>query len=70
MKADVLDAAFLDMAQARSHTVQERLDADEARAGVGGGLGDQMLAAAEADFEDKGMTFPSPLRGRCREGGG
>ena len=41
------------MAQARGDAVEEGLDADEARVRVRGGLGDEMLAAAEADFEDE-----------------
>jgi hypothetical protein len=41
------------MPQARRHAVHERLDADEARKRVGQRLRDQMLAAAEADFEDE-----------------
>lgn len=57
VQTDVLRAALLDVAQARGNAVQERLDADEAAVGMSGGLGDQVLAAAEADFEDLGAGF-------------
>ena len=47
----VADAAALDRRQRLGDAVDERLAADEADVGMGERLGDEMLAAAEADFE-------------------
>ena len=51
MQADVGEPALLDRCQRLGHAVDERLAADEACARMAPGLGDQVLAAAEADFQ-------------------
>ena len=51
MQPDVFELAFVDRRQRLGHAVDERLDADEARARMPRGFGDQMLAAAEAAFQ-------------------
>ena len=45
------ELALLDRGQRLGHAVDEGLDADESRARMLRGLGDQMLAAAEAAFQ-------------------
>ena len=51
MQPDVFELALVDRRQRLGHAVDERLDADEARARMLRGFGDQMLAAAEAAFQ-------------------
>ena len=51
MQADIGEPCALDRGERLGHAVDERLDADEAGARIALGLRDQMLAAAEADFE-------------------
>ena len=51
MQTQVAQAVGLDRSQRLGHAVEERLAAEKAGAGVAQRLGDQMLAAAEADFE-------------------
>jgi hypothetical protein len=62
MQADVRDARILDAREALGDAVQERLDSEKARVRVRPRLRDQMLAGAEADFEDD-FALPSPARG-------
>ena len=55
MQPDIADARRFDARQQLRHRIDEGLDADEAGAGMGPGPVDQVLAAAEADFEpDRG----------------
>ena len=51
MQPDIGEPLRLDRGQRLRHAVDERLDADEAGARLLLGFGDQMLAAAEADFQ-------------------
>src|SRR5882724_9850432 len=51
MQPDVLKLALVDRRQRLGHAVDERLDADEARARMQQGLRNQMFAAAEAAFQ-------------------
>src|SRR4051794_26845079 len=51
MQPDVLELALVDRRQRLGHAVDERLDADEARARMLRSFGDQMFAAAEAAFQ-------------------
>jgi hypothetical protein len=51
------------------HSVHERLAADESDLRVAGGLGDEMLAAAESDLEpDLGDGHREQGRDRCCDG--
>jgi hypothetical protein len=63
----------VDQSERLRHALDEGLDADEADIGVGAGLRDQVLAAAEADLE-AGVRRAEKHRGRIdravREGQG
>ncbi len=50
-KADVFKALRLDIAEQAGNAIAIGLAADDAHLGMGGGLGGQMLARAETDFE-------------------
>ena len=51
IKPDVVESTRLDLCQDFRHAVDERFAADEANLRVRGGSRDQILAAAEPDFE-------------------
>lgn len=73
--SNVVEAERLDTGQQLGNAVQERLATDDADIRVGGGLGGQMLAAAEADFEperplrrgEQAVRVEPPARGRQRQ---
>src|SRR5690606_15312647 len=51
VQPDILRVGLFDMAQARSDAIEKRLDTDVSHVWMRGCLSDQMLAAAEADFQ-------------------
>ncbi len=69
MQADVGQLRIVDRHERLGHAVDERLGADEADAGTGLGPPDQMLGAAEADFELNVIDRVEEQRGEVSCGG-